>query len=126
MAQTIEDALSNGGIIDITTTGRKTGQARRIEIHLHNLDGELYLTGRPGFRRDWVANLRANSEMTVHLKRGIEADLPARGVVVGESGRKGEIIHRARVESWNVDPAKARADLDHWIDTAPLVQVFID
>jgi len=37
-------------IEDITTTSRKSGDARRIEIRLHALDGKLYITGRPGGR----------------------------------------------------------------------------
>ena len=44
----IESALREDRVIDITTTGRKSGQPRRIEIWFHNLDGALYLTGLPG------------------------------------------------------------------------------
>src|SRR3712207_9019649 len=46
-------------VIDITTTGRKSGQPRRIETWFHHLDGQIYLTGTPG-PRDWYANLVAN------------------------------------------------------------------
>ena len=63
-------ALNKGGLVEITTTGRKSGQPRRIEIYLHNIDGDFYLTGRPGFPRDWVADLRSDPRMTLHLNEG--------------------------------------------------------
>ena len=59
----IQDALDRGGIADIVTTGRKTGLPRRVEIYFHQFDGEYYLTGRPGFKRDWEANIKANPEL---------------------------------------------------------------
>ena len=46
----IAEALVHDRTIDITTTGRKSGTARRIEIWFHNLDGKLYITGAPGRR----------------------------------------------------------------------------
>jgi hypothetical protein len=47
MDDAIKQALERDLTIDITTTGRKTGQPRRIEIWFHNLDGDLYRTGLP-------------------------------------------------------------------------------
>jgi hypothetical protein len=52
MDEQIKQALEQGGVIDITTSGRKTGQARRIEIRFHNIDGHLYITGTPPRRRN--------------------------------------------------------------------------
>ena len=40
-------ALNNSQVIDLTTTGRRTGQLRRIEIFLHNDHGQLFITGMP-------------------------------------------------------------------------------
>lgn len=125
MDPAIQRALDQGGIVDITTTGRKSGQARRIEIYLHKLDGAFYLTGRPGFPRDWVANLKADPRMTLHLKRGVSADLAATAEVITDPAEKGEIILRARVQNWGADPEVARADLDHWVATSPLVRFSI-
>jgi len=126
MDAAITSALEKGGIVDITTKGRKSGQPRRIEIYLHNLDGDLYLTGRPGFPRDWVANIAANPATTIHLKRGVSADVATHGTVIRDPEAKADIILRARVESWNADPDEARADLDHWVETAPLVRLDVD
>ena len=125
MDKTIESALERGGLVEITTTGRKSGQARRIEIYLHNLDGDLYLTGQPGFPRDWVANLLTDPRMTLHLIRGVKADLPATAEVITDPEEKGRIILRARVESWRADPDQARAELDYWVATSPLVHIMI-
>ena len=125
MDPAIEQTLGQSGIVDITTTGRKTGQARRIEIYLHNLDGVFYLTGRPGFPRDWVANLLSDPRKTLHLKRGIEADLAATAEVITDPEEKGEIILRARIESWGASPDTARAELDYWVATSPLVRFSI-
>jgi deazaflavin-dependent oxidoreductase (nitroreductase family) len=121
-----EQALDRGGLVEITTTGRKSGKARRIEIYLHNFEGDLYLTGRPGFPRDWVANLLSNPHMTLHLKRGVQADLAATAEVVTDPDEKARIILRARVESWGADPDVAQKDLDYWVATSPLVRFSID
>ena len=47
MDERIQRALSRGHRIDITTTGRKTGAPRRIEIVFHNIDGRIYISGIP-------------------------------------------------------------------------------
>ena len=59
-------------VIDITTTGKVTGRPWRKEIWLHSVDGRLYITGIPR-PRSWYANLVANPEFTLHLKRGVKA-----------------------------------------------------
>ena len=59
MGEAVRRALNLDHTIDITTTGRKTGQPRRTEIWFHNIDGRLYVTCTPG-NRDWYANFVAN------------------------------------------------------------------
>ncbi len=120
MDTNIAEALAESGIADITTTGRKTGLPRRIEIFFHNFDGDFYLAGRPGFKRDWLANLDSNPDFTLHLKRGFSADLPARATVIKDTDKRREILFRARTESWGVEPGRAERDHDFWVDTAPL------
>jgi hypothetical protein len=63
--------------------------------------------------------------MTLHLKRGIEADLAATAEVITDPEEKGEIILRARIESWGASPDTARAELDYWVATSPLVRFSI-
>jgi deazaflavin-dependent oxidoreductase (nitroreductase family) len=121
METSVKEALDRGGIIDITTTGARTGEPRRIEIFMHNLDGTYYLTGRPGHKRDWLANLIAHPEFTVHLKRGLQADVAAVAAPVSDPERRHQVIYRARTESWGMDPEKAAGDMAFWNETAPLV-----
>ena len=79
----VQEALEKDLVIDITTTGRKSGQPRRVEIWFHNLDGVLYITGLPG-SRGWYANILADPRMTFHLKETATADLPARATPITE------------------------------------------
>ena len=48
----VRRALRHGQSIDITTTGRRTGLPRRIEIVFHNFDGRLYIIGHADGRSD--------------------------------------------------------------------------
>ena len=122
MEPDIKAALDAGGIADITTTGRKSGLPRRIEIYFHQFDGAYYLTGRPGRKRDWESNIEANPEFTLHLKRGVSADLD----VVAEQGvsqvEKRRILLRALVENWDSDPERAEQSVDHWVENSPFVK----
>ena len=43
MDEAVQRALEQDRTIDITTTGRKTGQTRRKEIWFHNIEGRLYI-----------------------------------------------------------------------------------
>lgn len=116
MEDRVRDALARGGVIDITTLGRKTGKPRRIEIWFHGLDGRLYLTGRPG-RRSWYANLLAHPEFTFHLKRGVRADLPARASAIRAPAKRREVL-TALLPRFRGSP-----DVEAWVKGSPLVEV---
>ena len=122
MDRTTQDALSRGGVIDITTVGAKSGANRRIEIYFHQLDGSYYITGRPGHKRDWLANLIAKPQFTVHLKDDVSADIPADARVITDESERTEILYRILTESWDNEPAKAQHILPRWVDDAPLVE----
>jgi hypothetical protein len=64
----VRDELRDDPTVDITTTGRRSGQPRRIEIWMLDVDGRFFITGTPG-RRDWLANVIAYPDLVVHLKR---------------------------------------------------------
>ena len=81
LAPDVADALGHSQIVDMTTTGRRSGERRRIEIMLHSIDGRLLISGRPGFPRGWIANITADPSVTLHLRRP-EVDVPARARVV--------------------------------------------
>jgi deazaflavin-dependent oxidoreductase (nitroreductase family) len=115
----VRRALQRGHRIDITTTGRKSGRPRRIELVFHNIDGRIFISGRPGFRRGWIANLRANPEMTFHLKGPTaQADLAAHGRVILDGEERGRVLAPIAA-SWGYE-------LGLMVDSAPLVEVTFD
>lgn len=113
--------------IDITTTGRRSGERRRIETVFYRDGDEIYLTGIPAPRpRAWLLNLAANPEFTFHLKHGVAADLPAIGSVITDAAE------RARILAPFVEQFNARRDpdgpfpvgvLSEWVANSPLVRV---
>lgn len=121
MNDTIRAALSAGGVIDITTTGRKTGEPRRIEIVFHRIDDRIWISGIPSpRRRAWIANLAADPKLTVHLKGPVAvADLPATARIVDEPDERRRILERV-ARTWK------RTDLDVMVATSPLIEVTID
>lgn len=117
--EAIRRALAQGHTIDITTTGRRTGQPRRKEIVFHNIAGRLYISGTPRPRkRDWLRNLEADPRLTFHLKGDLQADLPATArVITDEAERRVVLAQVAR--NWN------RTDLDEMVRDSPLIEVTI-
>lgn len=112
-----------GGIADITTIGRKTGTPRRIEIYFHHFDGSYFLTGRPSERkRDWQANIEANPEFTLHLKRGVVADVPVRGKTEPDPEERGRVLRRALIESWDSPPEGVDRALQKWVESSPFIR----
>jgi deazaflavin-dependent oxidoreductase (nitroreductase family) len=117
----IQSVLDDGGIIDITTIGARSGVPRRIEINFVQLAGSYYITGRPGRRRDWLANMKANPDFKVHLKHGVTADLSATAEEITDDDERADVLYRILTESWGNEPARARHLLPRWVEGAPLV-----
>lgn len=116
--------------IDITTTGRRSGQPRRIEIVFYRLADALYLSGVPGPRtRDWLANLAAHPQFIFHLKNGLTADLPATATVITEPGERRRVL-TVFVAEFNLrqgpDSPWPTAVLQEWVDASPLARVDLD
>lgn len=122
MDPSVKDAMDRGGIADITTIGRKTGKPYRIEIYFHQFDGRYYLTGRHGPRRDWEANIVANPEFTLHLKRGITADVAVKGEPEPDPEERARILRRALIESWDSPPDDVDKALHKWVDGSPFIR----
>ena len=115
----VRRALERGHRIDITTTGRKSGQPRRIELVFHNVEGRIYISGRPGWPRGWIANLRADPRLTFHLKGPIaRADLPASGRVILEREERERVLVPIAA-SWGYE-------LGQMVESAPLVEITFD
>lgn len=120
MDPAIRAALDHGGIVDITTTGRQSGEPRRIEIVFHNVGGRVVISGMPIRERTraWLRNLEADPRLTLHLKQGVTADLPATArIVTDEAERRELLVHVAR--NWN------RTDVDAMVAWSPLVEVTV-
>jgi deazaflavin-dependent oxidoreductase (nitroreductase family) len=118
MDERIRRALSRGHTIDLTTTGRRTGLPRRIELVFHAIDGGVYISGLPGFPRDWLANIRANASVTFHLKGAVQADLPATARELTEPEERRRILEQV-ARNWG------RTDVDVMMTRSPLIQVTV-
>ena len=113
-------------MIDITTIGARSGAPRRIEIVFHHFDGEYFITGMLGRKRDWLANLKANPGFTVHLKKGLTVDLPATAAEISDPDDRARVLRRILIESWDNEPAKADHILPRWVEGAPLVRFTVE
>ena len=121
-SSTIEDRT-----IDITTTGRRSGGPRRIEIVFYRIEDSIYLSGVPApRRRDWLANLCAEPHFTFHLKHGVVADLPAVATVITDEAERRTLL-APLVDQFNErrgdDSDWPRAELDEWVQGSPLARV---
>ena len=115
LSSEVQRALEHGHRMDITTTGRRSGLPRRIELVFHNVGGRIVISGKPGFPRGWIANLLADPSMTFHLKGEVQADLPAHGRVITDREERERLLAPiARV--WRIDHALM-------VRSAPLVEV---
>lgn len=120
MEASVWRAIEGGLTCDITTTGRKSGLPRRIEIWYFVVDGRVYLTGTPG-PRDWLANLRVDPALTFHVKQGATADLAARGLVIDDPAERRRVMGAVMARnSWF---RTQRFDLEAWVADSPLVEV---
>jgi len=109
--------------VDITTVGRRSGEARRIETWFHRVDGAVYLSGTPG-PRGWAANLEAEPGFTFHLKNGVTADLPAHATqIVDEAQRR--LIFTALLDAL-AGVSDVSRNLDEWVAGSPLFAVDFD
>ncbi len=114
----VRDALSRPmTVVDISTTGRKSGQERRIEIVLHNIGGRLYISGQPSRRRrSWLANLDTNPKFILHVKRGARADLPAMAREITDKTERRQVLEQV-ARHWRRD------DVDTMVAYSPLIEV---
>ncbi len=115
----IRQALDQGHVIDITTTGRTSGEPRRIEIMFHNFDGRIYISGMPRPEpRAWLANLRVDPSLTFHLKGAVQADLPATAQVIDDVAERERVMPLVAA-AWN------RTDIGDMVAWSPLIEVTI-
>lgn len=116
MNNDVNETLHRSQLIDLTTTGRRSGLPRRIEIFLHDESGVLFITGMPRRDRirDWIHNITADPHVTVHLKQGVEADIPAMARVITDPHEARPLIEAA-ARRWRRD------DVEDMIAHSPLI-----
>jgi deazaflavin-dependent oxidoreductase (nitroreductase family) len=60
-------ALRSEKVLYLTTIGRKTQKPRTIEIWFVTAQQRFYLIAEHGLKAQWVRNLQANAEATIHI-----------------------------------------------------------
>jgi deazaflavin-dependent oxidoreductase (nitroreductase family) len=121
-ASTVEDRT-----IDITTTGRRSGEPRRIEICFYRFDDDIYLSGIPSPRdRDWLVNLSCDPHLMFHLKNKVVIDLSAVATVIVDPTERRRILAKF-VDDFNLrnGPGSGwpHAVLEEWVERSPLAMV---
>jgi deazaflavin-dependent oxidoreductase (nitroreductase family) len=115
----IKSALTRDGTIDITTTGARSGEPRRIEIVFFVIDSRIYISGFPG-KRAWLANLSADPNFVFNLKRRAQADLPATARVIADEPERRAILGLI-CKRWNRENMA-----EEFIADAPLIEVTLE
>lgn len=116
MDQSTLEALHHSQVIDLTTTGRRSGRPRRIEIFLHDKDGLLFISGMPRAdrTRDWIHNVTADPHVVLHLKQSRTVDVPATARVVTDPDERRPLMEAA-ARRWG------RTDVDEMVQHSPLI-----
>jgi deazaflavin-dependent oxidoreductase (nitroreductase family) len=114
--ENIRSALHHSQVIDLTTTGRRSGQPRKVEIFLHDEDGLLFISGIPRAdrTRDWIHNIAADPHVVLHLKESLTADIPATARVVTDPAERRQLLEAA-ARRWG------RTDVDEMVQHSPLI-----
>jgi deazaflavin-dependent oxidoreductase (nitroreductase family) len=90
MAGTVEERLGTEPYAYLTTTGRRTGAAREIEIWFAVQGNTVYLSNgggsKPPGAADWVQNLRARPEARVRI--GAETFIGAARFIAGSGAEE--------------------------------------
>jgi deazaflavin-dependent oxidoreductase (nitroreductase family) len=120
MNERTKQAIAHDKVIDITTTGRTSGELRRIEMWYHYVDGQVYITGLPG-KRDWYANMVAHPAFTFHLKESEQTDLPATARPITEPDERRAVLGKILEKG-----GRPESDLPAWMEGSPLVAVTFD
>ena len=116
----VRGALKIDMVVDITTIGRRTGEARRIEIWCHLMDGQLFLAAAPG-RRSWYANLAANPSVTLHLKDEVKADVAVRARPITDEAERRDVFSRLAAQS--AFRQGQGLDVESWVEGSKLVEL---
>ena len=116
----VRNALNIDMVVDITTIGRRSGEARRIEIWCHPMDGQLFLAASPG-PRSWYANLYANSDVKLHLKDEVKADIDVSARPITNEAERRDVFTRLAAQS--AFRQGQGLDVESWVAGSKLVEL---
>ena len=85
-----------------------------------DVDGRFFVTGTPG-RRDWLANLRAEPRLTVHLKREAGLDVDATASEVTDASTRRRVLEHLAAHWY-----RSQVPLDELVESAPMVEIRFD
>ncbi|HUC37086.1 MAG TPA: hypothetical protein VMR97_08180 [Acidimicrobiales bacterium] len=93
----------------------------------YRLGDDIYLSGIPApTTRNWLANVVAHAQFTLHLKPDVVADSRATATVVVDPAERRRVL-AAFVEEFNrrygPDSPWPKAALDEWVEYSPLAKV---
>jgi deazaflavin-dependent oxidoreductase (nitroreductase family) len=117
MHEAVSRELADDPTVDITTRGRRSGTPQRIEIWMLDVDGRYFITGTPG-PRSWLANVKADPAVTLHLKRRAMLDLPARAAVVTDEATRRRVLSDATAHWY-----RTQNTLGELVATAPMIEL---
>jgi deazaflavin-dependent oxidoreductase (nitroreductase family) len=117
MDRDVDRALASDLVIDMTTTGRKSGEPRTVEIWFHRVDGRYYITGWPG-SRGWYANLLVDPRLVIHFKDAATPDLQA----VAHPITDPDLRRRVLDQVFEIEGGAARGDFGSWLASSPIIE----
>ena len=111
-----------GLVMGMTTTGRRTGVPRRIEIRVHDVHGRVVISGSPRAdrRRAWLLNLASEPRLTFHPGKDESDDVAATARVITDEAERREVA------AWIQGRAWPGYDLEAMIADSPMAEVTFD
>lgn len=116
----LDDTPVTGRVVTCRTIGRVTGEHRETQLRLHRLGEDLYITGRPGRIRDWLANLTHWAEFVLEVDN---TAFNARATAVDDVDERTSILWSLLTESRGFPPDECEAVIKDWVDRSPLIRV---
>jgi deazaflavin-dependent oxidoreductase (nitroreductase family) len=120
MIDEVRAAVTKDPTIDITTTGRRSGDAHRIEIWMLAIGERFFITGTPG-PRGWLANVANDPRVVVHVKNGMQADLVAWARVVTDDETRHRVLSDDAAQWY-----RTQASLDELMARSPMIELIFD
>jgi deazaflavin-dependent oxidoreductase (nitroreductase family) len=114
----LDDALAAEPYCYLTTTGRRSGQRREIEIWFALINRTVYLLAGGGDRANWVRNLRVEPRAVVQIG---DRALGTRGREP-QPGAESDEARRALFAKYST----ARSELTRWRDHGLLVALDLE